>query len=127
MNPTTFNRFRPISLCNASYKIILKLLGNKIKPLLGKLISPNQGGFIKGRTILENVKLVHETMHYSYQRKEQGMLLKLDMANAYDRVKLSFLYKVLLSFGFSPAFVNLIKACTDKPWIAPLVNGRPAT
>jgi hypothetical protein len=52
------------------------------------------------------------------------MLIKLDMENAFDWVKLSFLYKVLLSFGFSSDFVNLIKACTEKPWIAPLVNGR---
>ena len=55
------------------------------------------------------------------------MLIKLDMSNAFDRVKFSYLYKVLLSFGFSPSFVNLIKAYTDKPWIAPLVNGRPAS
>eukprot|EP00253_Pinus_taeda_P031511 PITA_31511 len=47
------------------------------------------------------------------------------MANAFDRVDRSFLSKVLLSFGFLPQFVNLIKACIDKPWIAPLVNGRP--
>ena len=53
------------------------------------------------------------------------MLIKLDMANAFDRVNLSFLYKVLNSFGFSSAFINLIKSCIDKPWIAPLLNGRP--
>ena len=47
------------------------------------------------------------------------------MKNAFDRVKLPFLYDVLLSFGFCSEFANLIKACTDKPWIAPLVNGRP--
>ena len=44
-NPTTFNRFRPISLCDASYKILTKLLANRLKLLLGKLISPLQGGF----------------------------------------------------------------------------------
>jgi len=49
------------------------------------------------------------------------------MTNTFDWVKISFLYKVLLSFGFSPAFVNLIKACIDKPWIAPLLNGQPAS
>ena len=64
-------------------------------------------------------------MHSNFQRKEKGMLIKLDMANAFDRINLSFLYKVLRSFGFNFAFINLIKACTDKPWIAPLVNGRP--
>ena len=72
---------------------------------------------------MDNVILVQESMHSSYQRKEQWMLIKLDMANAFDWVKLSFLYKVLLSFGFSSAFVNLIKSCIDKPWIYPVVNG----
>jgi hypothetical protein len=122
-NPASFDRFRPISLCNASYKIIAKLLANRIKPLLGKLISESQGGFVKGRHILDNVILVQEAMHSSKLRKEKGMLIKLDMANAFDRVKLSFLYQVLLSFGFEQEFVNLIQACTHSPWIAPLVNG----
>ena len=53
------------------------------------------------------------------------MLIKLDMENDFNRVKYSFLYSVLHSFGFIPAFINLIKACIDKPWIVPLVNGRP--
>ena len=53
------------------------------------------------------------------------MLIKLDMANAFDQVNRAFLYKALLAYGFSPLFVALIKACTDFPWIAPLVNGRP--
>jgi hypothetical protein len=48
------------------------------------------------------------------------------MANAFDRVKQSFLYKVLLAYGISPEFVNMIKACIDNPLIAPLVNGRLA-
>ena len=64
-------------------------------------------------------------MHSSNQRKEKGLLVKMDMANAFDGVNLSFLYRVLLSYGFSQEFVNFIKAFTDKPWIAPLVNGRP--
>jgi hypothetical protein len=58
VNPVTFDRFRPISLCNTSYKIISKLLANKIKPLLEKIISLSQGGFVKGRHILDNVILV---------------------------------------------------------------------
>ena len=53
------------------------------------------------------------------------MLIKLDMKNAFDRVNLSFLYQVLLSFGFSANLVSLIKSCTYRPWIASLVNGIP--
>ena len=54
-NPSSFDRFRPLSLCNASYKIFSKLLANKLKPLLGKLISLFKGGFVKGRHILDSV------------------------------------------------------------------------
>jgi hypothetical protein len=67
VNSGSFERFRPISLCNASYKIMSKLLANKIKPLLDNLISPMQGGFFKGRHILDNVIQVQEAMHSSHQ------------------------------------------------------------
>lgn len=97
-NPETFSRFRPISLCNASYKILAKLLASRLKPFLPRLISSSQGGFVEGRHILDNVIQVQETIHSSKQRKEKGMIIKLDMANAFDRVNRTFLSKVLLSF-----------------------------
>ena len=75
--------------------------------------------------LVDNVIQVQEALHSSYQRKEKGMIIKLGMKNAFDLVKLRFLYDVLCSFGFFSEFVNLIKECIDKPWIAPLVNGRP--
>eukprot|EP00253_Pinus_taeda_P005327 PITA_05327 len=124
-NPRSFDRYRPISLCNSSYKIVAKLLANRIKPLLQKLISPAQGGFVKGRQLLDNVIQIQEALHSSYARKEQGMIIKLDMSNAFDRVNRSFLYRVLEAFGFCQDFINIIKACIDNVWIAPLVNGRP--
>ena len=61
-NPGSFDRYRPISLCNSSYKILAKLLSNRIKPLLQKLISPAQGGFLKRRHILDNVIQVQEAL-----------------------------------------------------------------
>ena len=54
------------------------------------------------------------------------MIIKLDICNAFDTVNRSFLYRVLAAFGFSQEFINLIKACTENIWIAPMVNGRPA-
>ena len=115
VNPSAFDRFLPISLCNASYKILTKILANRFKLLLGKMISPLQGGFVKGRHLVDNVIQVQEALQYSFQRKEKGMLIKLDMKNVFDRVKLPFLYDVLLVFEFSSEFVNLIKACSDRP------------
>ena len=53
-NPSTMNHFRPISLCNAVYKIISKIMVAKIRPLLDKIISPAQLAFIPNRWIAEN-------------------------------------------------------------------------
>ena len=63
VNPSSFDRFRPISLCNASYKILAKLLADRFKLLLGKLISPLQGGVVKGRHLVDNVIRVQEALH----------------------------------------------------------------
>lgn len=121
---TDFGRYRPISLCNTSYKLITKTIANRLKNVLPDIIPENQGGFIKGRKILDNIVLVQEAVHSSCHRKEKGMVIKLDLANAFDRVKHDFLYAVMKKLGFSSSFINWVKACISFPWIALLVNGR---
>ena len=43
------DQFRPITLCNVVYKVITKLVAERLKPLLGSLISAEQGGYVEGR------------------------------------------------------------------------------
>lgn len=121
-----FNRFHPISLCNIGYKLITKVIANRLRHILPKVIPENQGGFIHGRHLVDNFTLVQEAILSSQQRKEQVMAIKLDLANAFDRVNHSFLLNVLKKFGFGARFINWIRACISEPWIAPLVNGRSA-
>jgi hypothetical protein len=90
---TSFDRFRPISLCNIGYKIITKVIANRIKGILPAIIPENQGGFIKGRKILDNIILVQEAIHTSILRREKGMIVKLDLANAFDRVRHDFFFR----------------------------------
>jgi hypothetical protein len=57
-----------------------------------KIISPNQGGFMHDRQIIDNIVLVQEAIHSNYSSKEKGMVIKLDMANAFDHVRHSFIF-----------------------------------
>ena len=93
---------------------------------MAKIISETQGGFIAGRQIMDNIIIVQEAIHSSLECKQQGMAIKLDMANAFDRVNHFFSFEIMLKMGFSKKNCRWIKACISSPWIVPLVNDRPA-
>jgi hypothetical protein len=75
------------------------------------------------RQIINNIVLVQEAIHSILAAREKGMIIKLDMVNAFDRVRNSFLFKVLDRFGFYSTFIQWIASCINSPWIAPLING----
>jgi len=119
----SFNRFKRISLCNTGYKIITKIMANRLKKILPKLIPENQGGFVRGREILDNIILVQEAIHTRCKKKEKGMVVKLDLANAFDRVRHDFLFAIMRKFGFTQKFIGWVKVCISAPWITALING----
>lgn len=105
---------RPISLCNVVYKIISKVLPNRLKSMLGGLISETQSTFIPGRLITDNIMVSYEVMHFMKRKtkgKEGWMSLKLDMSKAYDHVECSFLRRMLRQMGFETGPISLIMEC----------------
>lgn len=120
------DHFRPIALCNVIYNIITKLITEIIKPLLSTLISEEQGGFVGGRQILDGMVIAMEAIHSMETSKEKVMLIKLDMAKAYDQVSWEFLQKILLAFGFGEEWVDWVLSCVTSSSFSVLINGEPS-
>jgi hypothetical protein len=103
-NPTKVTEFRPISLCNMVYKILSKVLANRLKVILPYIISSNQSAFIPERLIFDNILAAYETLHTMNSRtwrNEGYMAIKIDMSKAYGRVEWIFLVDVMKRMGFA--------------------------
>ena len=86
-NPNSVTEFQPISLCNVLYKIVSKVLVNRLKVILPLVISPNQSVFLPGRLITDNILAAYETLYTMHTRLWSKMGIKLDMSKTYDRVE----------------------------------------
>ena len=102
-------KYRPISLLNCVYKIASGTIANRIKGTLQKLIHKDQTGFIAGRYIGENTRLVYDIMHHTEEHRLPGLLLLVHFEKAFDSVSWSFIYKVLEFFCFGNSIISWIK------------------
>lgn len=110
------------------YKIIYKVLANRLKKVLAIVIDEAQSAFVPVRFIMDNVLVVFETMHSIDQRKkgkEALMTIKLDISKAYDRVKWVYLEAMMKKIGFHDKWISLMMMCVTTVSYSVLINGEP--
>ena len=120
---TILDNLRPISLLNVDHKILTKVLAKRLEKVLPKLINADQTGYVKGRYIGENIRLIQDLMFYTYKENPPAMAIFLDFRKAFDTIEWHYLEKVLTHFSFGPNFLQWFKTLNADISSCVLNNG----
>lgn len=121
--------WRPIALCNVLYKLVAKVMANRLKSVLHKCISDNHAAFVLGRSILDNAMISIEVIHHMKIRKcmrDMNVTLKLYIIKAYDRIDWLFLKEVTIKMGFTSRWICWIMMCVETVDYPVIVNNESA-
>ncbi|RVW81504.1 LINE-1 reverse transcriptase-like [Vitis vinifera] len=119
--------FRPIGLLGGLYKLLAKVLANRLKKVIGKVVSLDQNAFVTGRQILDASLIENEVIDAWNKRGEKGIICKLDIEKAYDNINWQFLLKVMQKMGFGSKWLRWMWWCISTAKYSVMVNGVPAS
>ena len=120
-DPKWLKNWHPICLLDSVYKLLSKTIANRLKSVLQQIIHPDQGGFVPGRHISENLRKIIDTISLAEHHKIEGLLLQIDFMKAFDRVEYPSLIYILRKFNFGEKFLKWVqilftdmKLCTQN-------------
>ena len=120
---TLLENLRPISLLNSDYKILTKSIAKRLETVLPKIINPDQTGYIKGRFIGENVRLIQDIMFHTKLEEKPGIALFLDFRKAFDTIEWNYIKTALQMFNFGPDVRNWFDVIYHQASSCVLHNG----
>ena len=102
--------WRPITLLNSIYKFFSSIIAYRIKNILPKLIHPDQKGFINGRFIGENTRLIYDIIEGSNKQNLNGLIILIDFQKAFDSISWNFITETLKMFNFGENIINWVRS-----------------
>nr|GEY79025.1 RNA-directed DNA polymerase, eukaryota, reverse transcriptase zinc-binding domain protein [Tanacetum cinerariifolium] len=121
-NANMVKDFRPISLIGSVYKIVAKILANRLVLVLGDLVSDTQSAFLKERQISDGPFILNELIQWCKKKKKQSMIFKVDFEKAYDSVRWDFVDTILKKFGFGDKWCKELTNCRKNTLKTELAN-----
>jgi hypothetical protein len=125
-NSSSLNDLRPIACCNLLYKIITKLLTNRLQMVINELVSLNHSVFLKGRQISDCSLLAHELVRDFHNPMGSRACMKIDLRKAFDSVNREFIYYMFHCLGFPYIWIEWIKECVSTSTFSVIIDGSPA-
>ena len=118
--------FKLLTLVRGLYKWLAKVLANRLKVVVAKVISKAKNAFVEGRQILDAILIANEAIDSILKNKDCVILCKRDIKKAYDYVDWSFLLSVMENWGFEQKWIEWMKWCISNAGFSVLVNGTPS-
>ncbi|KAK4392724.1 hypothetical protein Sango_2050200 [Sesamum angolense] len=116
--------YRSISCCNVIYKVITKIIADRLSPALEQLIDSSQAAFVGGRNITDNIFLAQEMVRqYSRKRISPHFTINIDLQKAFDSVSWTFLSRVPHGYSFPQLFISWIMECVSITSFLVVLNG----
>ncbi|GLU06807.1 hypothetical protein SLE2022_238000 [Rubroshorea leprosula] len=125
VNAVELKDYRPISLIGCVYKLLAKVLANRLKSVISEIVSDTQSAFVGGRQLVDSVLVLNEVVDEVKKRKKPAFVFKADFEKAYDCVDWSFLDWMMEKCGFGTKWRGWITECLSTARISILVNGSP--
>ena len=110
-SPQRLNDFQPISLVGSLYKILAKVLANRLRSVIGSVVSESHSAFVKGKQILDGILIANEAVDEATRLKKVLLLFKVDFEKAYDSVDLNYLDSVMANMNFPTLWRKWIFEC----------------
>jgi len=115
--------YRPITILNTDYKILTKAIATRLTEVAPSIIHPDQAGFIRGRSIFDQIDQIATTIDYAKLKGINGAVVALDQEKAYDKLLHPYLWKILEKFAFPNEMMNMIKTLYKDAPTSVIING----